>query len=64
MLVENQTAEMVWNNRSKERYIALGYKFTNIGDKFTINVKDLSPNSHYVVKVKCDFCGCIIEKKM
>jgi very-short-patch-repair endonuclease len=64
MLIENQTTEMTWNNRSKERYIALGYKFTNIGDKFTIDVKDLSPNSHYVVKVKCDFCGCIIEKKM
>lgn len=34
-----------WNVKNKDRFIALGYKFTKIKDEFIVKTEDLSPNS-------------------
>ena len=48
------------NNSNKKIYSSKGYKW-NDDNKCLINIKDLSNNSHYLIKVKCDNCGCIKE---
>lgn len=64
MLVENQIINIKWNNRNKEYYIALGYKFTHLGDELKVRAEDLTVGSHKLVEVRCDFCGKIVTKKM
>lgn len=64
MLVENQIINIKWNNRNKEHYIALGYKFTYLGDELKVHAEDLTVGSNKLVEVKCDFCGKIVTKKM
>lgn len=51
-----------WNNANKKHYEDLGYIFTNNNDELTIRVEDLPTGSHIKVKVKCDYCGSIIER--
>jgi hypothetical protein len=63
MLIPNQWAEMKWHSKNKEYYTNLGYKFTKMNDSFKVKVEDLPLQSHAVVKVKCDFCGDIIDVK-
>lgn len=63
MLIPNQTVIIKWSNKNKQHYIAKGYEFTKVGDEFVVNVEDLTFGSHSIVKVKCDYCGKVIEKK-
>lgn len=51
-----------WNGRNKQNFINKGYIFTKIGDEFIVNVNDLTKGSKAKVKVKCDYCGAVIEK--
>lgn len=46
-----------WNGRNKAHYTALGYKFSKMGDVFTVKVNELPSGSDVKVKVKCDYCG-------
>lgn len=46
-----------WNYSNKQRYVDLGYIFTEIGDEFEIDVLDVPKHGHQVVKVLCDYCG-------
>lgn len=49
--------EMKWNPANRKRYEGLGYTFTQWGDRFFIDIKDLSKTSGARVEVKCDECG-------
>ncbi len=62
MLVTPQTVTVKWIGATKNHYISKGYKFTKIGDTFTVNAEDLTKGSAVKVKVKCDHCGRISEK--
>lgn len=59
----DQKVKVKWHNKSKNHYIKLGYVFTKMHEEFEANAHDLSENSRIIVKVKCDYCGDIIEKK-
>lgn len=63
MIIENQTIIMTWTNRNKEYYIAKGYIFTKIYDKFEVKLEDVPLQSHVEVLVKCDYCGDVIKVK-
>ena len=53
----SKSAEVKWGNRNKQYYIDKGYNFTNNGDCFEVNVRDLSPSSSKVcVECLCDYC--------
>lgn len=62
MLLE-QKIKTKWIKRNKEHYTSKGYVFTNIGDVFEVNSKDLISGSRVIVDVQCDYCGEKIEKK-
>ena len=57
MLIENQKIKIKWSRKNKKRYESLGYVFTNYGDDFFIDIKDLTKGSEIYVKVICDYCG-------
>lgn len=59
----SETVKQYWNSKNKERYIKLGYHFTNIKDEFDVRVSDLSRYSRADVIVQCDYCGKEIHKK-
>lgn len=61
MLIENQTVQMIWATRNKRMYMQKGYTFTKLGDTFEVRVEDLSKGSKAKIKVKCDYCGKIIN---
>jgi hypothetical protein len=48
---------MNWRARNKNYYIAKGYSFTNIGDEFRVDIKDISKGSHIQIDIECDGCG-------
>lgn len=47
-----------WNPKICKHYIDLGYKYTKIGDKFTVKICDLTKGSSVLIKLKCDYCEC------
>lgn len=51
-----QTVNLKWNSRIKNYYVNLGYKFTKMGDEFSVDVNDLTKGSNAKVQVKCDYC--------
>ena len=61
MLLDNQKILIKWSARNKNWYISKGYNFTKNGDVFEVNPVDLSKGSHKKVKVKCDYCGKVVE---
>ena len=58
-LVLPQSVLVKWNFTSKNHYINLGYNFTEIGNEFLCDVKDISHGSCVLIKVKCDFCDSV-----
>lgn len=60
-LILPQKIKIKWATTSRQHYIDLGYNYTNIGDLFEVDVKDLSKGSANVVKVKCDYCENIVN---
>lgn len=62
MLVPNQWIEAKWVPASKQWYEDKGYKFTGYRKSFYVKAEDLPLGSHKKVKVKCDYCGKIVEK--
>lgn len=63
MLIEGQQTTMRWHSRNKEYYESRGYIYTKMGDEFIVKVEDLPKQSHAWVKVRCDFCGDIVDVK-
>ena len=54
---------IIWGNRNQLHYISKGYKFTKIGDKFKVNIKDITKHSSTIVEIKCDYCNKIYKLK-
>lgn len=52
-----KTVKLKWNSNVYKHYIDLGYKYTQMGDEFDVNVNDLTNGSHAIVTCKCDYCG-------
>lgn len=58
MLLAEDLVEMKWHAVNKDRYAALGYKFTKMGEIFYVKAADVVENSSGVkIPVKCDYCG-------
>lgn len=56
-MILNQKIILKWAYSTKEYYISRGYKYTKIGDEFSINVNDLQKGSWIKVKFVCDYCN-------
>lgn len=56
-----QIVNLKWNSKIKKHYVDLGYKFTKMGDEFSVNVNDLTKGSNAKIQVKCDYCGNIYD---
>lgn len=54
---------VIWNSRNKKHYVDLGYNFTKMGDKFDVDIKDLTDGSQSEIKIQCDYCGKIFYRK-
>lgn len=61
MLVENQTTDVKITRRNINIYKSSGYSNAALGEMLTIRVEDLTRGSHTKVKVKCDYCGEIVD---
>lgn len=59
MIDLNEMIEMKWTTRNKTYYEEHGYKYTKMGDKFQICIKDLPEDSNVRVHVRCDCQGCL-----
>ncbi|GIN23125.1 hypothetical protein [Siminovitchia fordii] len=59
----NQKAEVKWSNRNATYYLDLGYPEKKPGETFYVELKDLSKGSHVLIKVICDYCDSIFNKK-
>lgn len=56
MIVANQMVEVKWNSSMRKYYTEKGYAFTNSGDTFLVDIKDLTKGSKSDVKALCDWC--------
>lgn len=50
-MVLTKELDIKWAPSSKKYYEEKGYKFTKLGDTFTVKVEDLSRSSHHKVKI-------------
>ena len=41
-MIVSKTTLLKWNNANKKRYVDLGYRFTQYGDEFEVDINDLS----------------------
>ena len=56
-MIVSKTTLLKWNNANKKRYMDLGYRFTQCGDEFEVDINDLSKSCTATITVRCDFCG-------
>lgn len=63
MTLLSKTAKVRWNPRNKKRFEEFGYVYTKMGDEFNVLIEHLSEGSCAIVKLQCDYCGEIIERK-
>lgn len=63
MLLPDQYVEITWSAKPKKHYESLGYQFTKFGDKFRVRAEHLSIGSREKVKVRCDDCEKIFERR-
>ncbi len=59
----SKTVEIKWNSKIKKHYVDLGYKYTKMGEPFTVDVNDLTSGSNVLVDVICDYCGIAYKKE-
>ena len=57
LIILEEYVETTWNSYTKNHYLNLGYKFTKIGDKFTVKVCDLPKESTMLVTGVCPSCN-------
>ena len=50
-MILTKELDIKWVPSSKKYYEEKGYKFSKLGDTFTVKVEDLSRSSHYKVKI-------------
>ncbi|MGK4040964.1 hypothetical protein AB0Y20_01585 [Heyndrickxia oleronia] len=63
MLVLPQTVTMKWHGMNRKWFISKGYKFTKIRDVFEVSVLDLMKGSDAFVKLECDNCKDLFERR-
>ncbi len=63
MLVEDQKVIIEWSSGNKRFYIDKEYIFTKYGDKFEVELDDLSIHNTIYIKFKCDYCGEDFSKR-
>ena len=56
-LIVPQTVKVRTSSSNYKHYKEKGYEFEKCGDIIEVNVMDLHPGSHEMVKVVCDICG-------
>lgn len=56
MLISTEV-DVSWNGKTKKHYVDAGYTFTKMGDRFRVQIDDLTAGSSEKVTVKCDYCG-------
>ena len=56
-------AKVRWNSKTKKHYVNLGYQYTKMNDEFLVKVEDLTHGSRAEVKVKCDYCERLYDKR-
>ena len=61
MLVENQTTYVKITRKNIDVYKSAGYVNATLGEVLTVRVEDLTRGSQTKVKVKCDYCGKIVD---
>jgi hypothetical protein len=59
IIIVSDTVKARWAGRTKDYYVALGYKYTKQGDTFDVAVEHLSAMSHVVIDVRCPVCGVV-----
>lgn len=62
MLIENQIVQIKWNANNIKHYENKGYRFTKTGETLSVKAEELTKYSKIKVKVKCDYCGEVIDK--
>lgn len=62
MFVDTQLVEVGIGGTNILHYKSLGYDDITIGDKIQVQAKDLTPGSHVLVDVICDYCGCTFKR--
>ena len=55
-MIKEKSIVMKWNNATRKRYENLGYKFTNYGDEFIVNIKDVPLRSEIKITAICEYC--------
>lgn len=61
MIIGNDI-QVKWSKNNKSYFVEKGYVFTQYGDTFKVDLKDLKSNMSYKVDCKCDFCGKIFYR--
>lgn len=61
MLIQDQKIQIKINKTNKEWYEQKGYVNIHKGETILVNVEDLTHGAHAKIKVKCDYCGKIID---
>ena len=59
----SKSVETRWNGNTKKYYEDKEYIYTKHNEFFTVDIKDLLPNSNIYVDVKCDGCGELLNMK-
>jgi hypothetical protein len=62
MLLDKK-CKIKWSTMNKKYYVDLGYKFTKFKDEFEVPFEHIMKGSEPKLKIKCDFCGKIVETK-
>lgn len=58
MLLKDELVEIGWCSNNKNKYVARGYLYTKMGDKFLAKIEDVMELSKDTkIPVRCDFCG-------
>ncbi len=56
-MIIDKVVVLKWNGNNRRIYESLGYKYTKLNDKFTVNIEDVKPGASVEVNIKCDYCG-------
>lgn len=59
----NEKVVTRWSGNNRQYYTKLGYKYTKYKNEFMVLPKDLTKNSKVKVKVICDCCGDIFQRR-
>jgi endogenous inhibitor of DNA gyrase (YacG/DUF329 family) len=63
VILPNQSIKVKWVGANRKHYESLGYVYTKLHDELIVPIEHLSSNSHEIIKVKCDNCNKILDKR-